>query len=64
MNPHHMFSNYGWFHADPPRELKAGEDKYSHKRRKPHNSKNHEKLCKACRVRQVRGKCRNPDCRG
>ncbi len=47
----------------PPQELKAGENKYAHKRRKAHHSNHTEPLCRHCRSRKVRGKCRTSDCK-
>lgn len=58
-----LFGGFGTSWLEGPKLLQAGVDKFSHKRAKSHNSKNDEKLCKKCKVRQVRGKCRNKGCK-
>lgn len=60
MNFFHSFSSYSF---SPPNQLQAGVDEYKHKRLKSHNSNHTEALCKKCRVRKVRGKCRNKECK-
>lgn len=62
MNPSGYFSGSWSYFPDAPKELKAGEDLFKHQR-KPHNSKHTEPLCKECRERKIRGKCRTQGCK-
>ncbi len=60
MIPYWKLPSMPWV-DNPPQELKAGVDKYSHNRN-GHRKGHAEPICKRCRVQKIRGKCRNLEC--